>query len=389
VGGALERTAKLGLLLACVAPTPSGHAALGQISAEPDASERELLEFVVLQNTEARNRINSVVYAYSFEAVRYVTPSGPSRSRGDGQVTQRGNDRATIFRNQVERNGVAGPTVEARTLLTDALFAARPSAGNPVVQYARTSADVVDEPFFRLMWATAGTDMLKYGFGSGTESLQDLVAADGSSSRWRVYEEHAADGRALFRVARFTTLVRDPAVPTMELVVDPAQGFLVTSFVARVADGSLGMRRTVRVEPVGPGGVWFPMEVHETVYEPWITTSEAARKRLRGAFHVDDEGRKVSGTTTTRITSLQINELIDGAAFTVAAAFEVDDPASVVHEPPHPDPDGPNHPAVAGPITNTATSGGRNLLTISLLAAGVIAMIVGIRLFRATRVPES
>jgi len=68
------------------------------------------------------------------------------------------------------------------------------------------------------------------------------------------------------------------------------------------------------------------MEVHETVYEPWIATSVAARKRLRGAFHVDDEGRKMSGTTTTRITSVQINEPIDEAALTIAGAFELDDP---------------------------------------------------------------
>lgn len=308
----------------------------------PPHSGRDLLEFLVLQNTEARNRINSVVYTYSFEAVRYVTPSGPSRSRGDGHLTQRGNDRATIFRILVERNGVAGPMVESRTLLTDALFAASPSAHNPVMRYARTSVDLVDEPFYRLMWANSGTDMLKYGFGSGNETLQELIAAEGPSSRWRVHKEHAPDGRTLFRVERFTPLVRDPDTPTMELIVDPAQGFLVTSFIARAADGSLGMRRIVRAEPVGPGGAWFPMEVHETVYEPWIATSVAARKRLRGAFHVDDEGRKVSGTTTMRITSVQINKPIDDAAFTIAGAFELDDPVSVVPEPPRPEPDGPD-----------------------------------------------
>lgn len=80
--------------------------------------EDDLIGFLAQQVQQSRQRIKSVVYRYEYEAVRYVSVDGPSRSRGGGSVTLRGEDRATILHRQVTSNGAAQPEIESRTLLT-------------------------------------------------------------------------------------------------------------------------------------------------------------------------------------------------------------------------------------------------------------------------------
>ncbi len=171
---------------------------------------------------------------------------------------------------------------------------------------------------------------MKYGFGNGDETLREARANPDRSMWWEVEETLSSDGRPLFNVKRFTPLVTDREIPTMEFLIDPAKGFMITRFVAHVPDGLVGLERTVRVEQVGAESVWFPVEVEETVYESWILKG-GPNAALHGEPLVTDDGRRVARTKIYRVTSIEVNGQIPDEAFTPRKALGLNDGDFIIH----------------------------------------------------------
>ena len=305
-----------------------GDGATGRASsASPLATEDDLLEFLTLELEQARRRISSVVYEYEFETVRYVSLWGRVESSGGGAVKQKGEKRSTVFRRTTSIDGKTGREVVAKSVLNEEYFAGQPYQHNIPVRYERRAADLSLERFDLRRQLLGGFDFLQYGFGSGHETLREARANQDRSFRWEVEETLSPTGSPLFVVKRFTPLVADPDTPTIEWVIDPSKGFLITTVLARVSDGAIGLERVIGVEKVGNEGIWFPKEVRETAYRPWVEGAD----NLKGDFFVASDGRSIARSKTFRITALAVNVPISDDEFTAEKAFGLRDGSSIAH----------------------------------------------------------
>lgn len=305
-----------------------GDGATGRASsASPLATEDDLLEFLTLELEQARRRISSVVYEYEFEAIHYVSLKGRLGSSGGGAVKQKGEKRSTVFRRTTSIDGKTGREVVAKSVLNEEYFAGQPYQHNIPVRYERRAADLSLERFDLRRQLLGGFDFLRYGFGSGHETLREARAHPDRSFRWEVEETLSSNGSPLFIVKRFTPLVADPDTPTFEWVIDPSKGFLITTVRVRAIDGDIGLEHVIRVEKVGNEGVWFPTEVHETAYEPWVRGAD----KLKGDFFVASDGRSIARSKTFRITALEVNVPISDDEFTAEKAFGLRDGSSIAH----------------------------------------------------------
>ncbi len=278
-------------------------------------TQDELLEFLLLQNEAARDRVKSASYTVSFEVV--TTHEDP---QGEQPIMYSG--RNEIFREGAKRwNSLRYSKTDPTT---DAMLDEAPSAavaneshmgikmgGLPLYVYMHDSIDELHPKALQWWGGQNPHDVMPYLYGA--EADQDL--REHVAGRQTKVEKIASryGGNDLYRLSMYAPRYSDdPDSPAGVFLLDPEKDFLITEARYFNKAGQLWIERLFSFEEhPGQDGrpLWFPSAFHET------------RNGRDDSGPADPD----SSTIAALVQDVELNVEIDPKQFTLEALPHVED----------------------------------------------------------------
>ena len=232
-------------------------------------SADELLDFVLTQHEAARERIETVEVEYSFEQLvdeerlRAVGLEVNPLVTGTATTIASGPLRWFDTYREGLQYSTPGEGFHNRGLINENYIGLWPSVGQAMAyQYDIPSAHEIPDVQANYAKVATPANFLNYGFGRGGNgklSLREMIEQFSEGFIWTMGSEAASEGHELYVIRRH---FEKGGKLDAEYVIDPAQGYFITSIKGYEEDGTLFWETKVKGEEIAPG-VWFPVEIYE------------------------------------------------------------------------------------------------------------------------------
>jgi hypothetical protein len=208
----------------------------------------------VLANEQTRARLTSFACEIT----------GVHTDRGIGRDTFGGVRKYKHAWQSVDWKPPRGPRMmRCRAVLNSAYYATWRADTAVAYQY-EYDAPAPSEDIVNRMEIEFAHDPLLYAFGSGRQTLRQMLSIHRHTNRYSVEDATDASGRPVLRLSVFTPMTA-PKQPTYVYDLDPACGHAVVRFAMYGNSGEgPAFENVVDLQPAGPPDTWVPRRVVES-----------------------------------------------------------------------------------------------------------------------------